>query len=108
MLQLQLIPESRFRYELPYLKSMRTFLKVPGNEYLESILYEAGSTGSFRINAQPYTGIIASSTISADIGTNQYQNVYLKPYYVAEPYEPLLDTVQPSNWTTVGRTISSC
>jgi hypothetical protein len=103
LLQLCLVPETRFRYELPYLKSMPVFLKVPGNEYLESIVYEAASMESFRPNAQPCTTLATASTTPAEIGTNEYQSVYLKPYHVAEPYEPLLDTAQPSSWTTVSK-----
>ncbi|PVI01196.1 hypothetical protein DM02DRAFT_717996 [Periconia macrospinosa] len=103
LLQLQLVPESRFRYELPYSKSMPEFLRVPGNTYLESLVYEAASLGSLRGQAQSSLGSSASSSISANSGTNEYQSAYLKPYHVAEPYEPLLGSVQPSNWTSISK-----
>lgn len=82
---------------------MPTFLGAPGNEYLESIVYDAASIGPLCTDTQPPTPMNAASAIFANSGTDGYQSIYLKPYHVAEPYEPLLDTVQPSNWTTVSK-----
>ena len=40
LLQLSLIPETRYRYEFPYLADMPAFLAVPNNPYLASLIYE--------------------------------------------------------------------
>lgn len=101
LLQLHLVPEARFRYVLPYVSTLPTSLQVPGNEYLKSLVYEATSIGSNPSDPPPPSGHGANPNASSETSSDQSQSVYLKPYHVAETYEPLLDTVQPSKWTTV-------
>lgn len=84
LMQLTLIPETRRRYTLPYIKSMPAFLLVPDNEYLASPLYEA----TFEQNDE-----LPNATREMD--------QYLKPHHAAEIVEPLLDRVCAKDWTTI-------
>jgi hypothetical protein len=103
LMQLHLVLETRFRYELPYLKSMPKSLCVPGNIYLDSMVYEAASAGFLHSQPQPSTSSSATAIAHTETGTPNYQSLYLKPYHVAETYDPLLDVVQPSRWTNISK-----
>ncbi|KAL7790796.1 hypothetical protein V8C37DRAFT_176366 [Trichoderma ceciliae] len=97
LLQLSVVPETRRRYQFPYLPSMPTHLQTPDNPYLKSLLYE---TAFHRVGSEDSRG--NSDTSSPGYKQrNQYQNIYLQPYHAAELLDPLIDHVKPSQWTAV-------
>ncbi|OTA00562.1 Zn2Cys6 transcriptional regulator [Trichoderma parareesei] len=94
LLQLSVVPETRRRYQFPYLAAMPLHLQTPDNPYLNSVLYETafhgvGQQGSLG-SALPQRGM-----------ASRYQNIYLQPYHAAELLDPLIDHVKPSKWTMV-------
>lgn len=92
LLQLSLVPESRFRYEFPYIKDMPSFLLRPDNPYLGSLVYEwtLGDSAIIQQQAKPM-----------DAGKDEYESPYLKPCHAAEIVDPQLGSVKPSAWTSV-------
>jgi hypothetical protein len=42
LMQLAAVPETRFRYKLPYRPEMPRQFVLPGNQYLDSVIYERG------------------------------------------------------------------
>lgn len=94
LLQLSVVPETRRRYQFPYLASMPIHLQTPDNPYLKSLLYETAFHGvghqDSHGDAPPEYGQL-----------NQYQNIYLQPYHAAELLDPLIDHIKPSKWTAV-------
>ncbi|KAF2647340.1 hypothetical protein K491DRAFT_772515 [Lophiostoma macrostomum CBS 122681] len=80
LLQLHLVPETRFRYELLYSRDM-----------LASLALEAAATEA---------GHRSHSNNSASSG---YQSQYVRPYHAAVFVEPRLDNARPSEWTTVSK-----
>jgi hypothetical protein len=95
LLQLQVTPETRFRFELPYRREMPSSLQTPANPYLRSLVYEVTLSGE---NALEPKGASPGPLLE-----NRYSPQYLKPYVVATLVEPKLDAVQPSNWTEVSK-----
>ncbi|KAK2598562.1 hypothetical protein N8I77_011965 [Diaporthe amygdali] len=94
LLQLALRPESRFRYQFPYLPSMPAALQTPDNPYLGSFLYEGTMQGFHQFSPQ------SSSTAEAAQAWS-YSQIYLKPYHAAELIDGRLGSVKASNWTLV-------
>lgn len=88
LLQLELVPETRYRYEFPFIKEMPAFLQHVDNAYLNSLVYEWARKGSQA--PEQSTG-----------GATEQETAYLKPYCAAELVEPRIDTIKPSNWTAV-------
>lgn len=109
LLQLAVVPETRRRYQFPYVTSMPIHLQTEDNPYLNSPLYETAFQGNGYEYAQA-----SSSSSSSSLGRsrpppppleprqlNRYQNIYLQPYHAAEIVDPLIDYIQPSKWTLV-------
>lgn len=94
LLQLSVVPETRRRYQFPYLAAMPHHLQTPDNPYLSSVLYETAFNGvgnqAGQGSALPQRGV-----------ASRYQNIYLQPYHAAELLDPLIDHVKPSKWTMV-------
>lgn len=90
LLQLRLIPELSFRYELPYISAMPESLLSHDNPYVDSMIYEAASLRLGR-------GELNNTEL------DQYQSWYVKPYHAADLVEPRLEQVKPSLWTTVSK-----
>ncbi|KAF2096473.1 nitrate assimilation regulatory protein nirA [Rhizodiscina lignyota] len=89
LLQLQVTPETRYRYEFPYSPHVPISMSTPNNPYLNTLIYEAtfptsnpGGTSNPFFNAQ-------------------YRPQYLKPFLAARIVDSRLDSVKPSNWTSV-------
>ena len=108
LLQLALVPETRFRYEFPYISRMPEVLLQGENPYLQTILYEPTAVG-LSPNLNVRSGA-ASTTITADtvapssykaLGSSDYQSPYKMPFYAAELVEPLLGSIKSSQWTSV-------
>jgi hypothetical protein len=108
LVQLALKPEARYRYEFPYLPDMPPFLRQLDNPYLDSEVYEYALRGAPDPSQHPghqqqhKRGLLADTGSSTDsvYGAGQ-RDPYLKPYLSATVVNPCLDSVKPSNWTTV-------
>lgn len=99
LLQLALKPESRFRYQFPYLPFMPAALQTSDNPYLESLLYEGALQGFSQ--PPPQQQQPSSATAGAAARASSYNNIYLKPYHAAELVDGRLASVKASDWTTV-------
>lgn len=103
MLQVQLKPESRFRYDFPYRPQMPLVLQTPDNPYLQSIIYERSYCSGPPALPAPAD---AASTQSPgpQPGKNDDERLhaqYLAPIHTATIIDPRLNAVKPSKWTTV-------
>ncbi|TWU77756.1 hypothetical protein ED733_008622 [Metarhizium rileyi] len=87
LLQLHVEPETRLRYEFPYVTKMPDYLQAFDNAYLRSQVYEWTS----KYNASE----------SASRRALQGQAQYSRPYQAATLVEPKIDQVRPSQWTMV-------
>ncbi|KAM0457974.1 hypothetical protein ACHAO4_002695 [Trichoderma viride] len=94
--QLAVVPESRRRYQFPYLPTMPIRLQTPDNPYLKSVLYE-----TVFLQPDEDSSDEESDSDSADTRLGRYRNVYMRPYHAAEVLDPLIDLVKPSEWTAV-------
>jgi Fungal Zn(2)-Cys(6) binuclear cluster domain len=90
--QLSLIPETRYRYDFPFIKEMPAFLQHPDNPYLKSPIYEWASKGISGAKQE---------LSSPQLGDSDYKSLYLSPYHAAEIVEPRINDVIPSEWTNV-------
>ncbi|KAM0250878.1 hypothetical protein ACHAQJ_008456 [Trichoderma viride] len=93
LLQMAVLPETRFRYTFPYRSEMPDEIIID-NPYMDSKIYEAASLYS------DGSGPIASS-LAGDMGSDEYQNLYLKPFHAAEVIDPLITNAKISSWTRV-------
>jgi hypothetical protein len=93
LLQLALVPETRYRYVFPLVHEMPASLIRPDNPYLDSWVYEGVLS---RSSAAGRELILSSEHRSVEL-----PSPYSKPYHAAEVVEPLLSTIKPSQWTTV-------
>jgi hypothetical protein len=107
LLQLSLLPESRFRFEFPYIKTMPSYIiQMAQNPYLESVLYENtfqhSLTNSSPAHIEPSESrhVVHIRTDSA-APNHLNSSFYTKPYQAAELVDPLLSDLKVSNWTTV-------
>ena len=93
LLQLSLIPESRFRYQLPYSEDISVIKsRYSGNPYLNPWIYEwPNEVGTKQ----------ASGKAGMDIDVNDHHHPYLTPYHAATIIDSRLDSVQPSKWSVV-------
>jgi hypothetical protein len=95
LMQLSVVPETRRRYQFPYLPSMPIRLQTPDNPYLKSMLYETAFLETDKGSDEN------SDPSLEDTQLSQYQNIYLQRYRAAEVLDPLIDHIKPSKWTTV-------
>lgn len=87
--QLNLHPETQYRYELPYIRQLPREL-ISNNPYLDTLIYEKAALG-------------------LDVGERQWpeqnmsspQIVYLRPFHAAEFVDHLIADAKPSMWTSV-------
>jgi hypothetical protein len=93
LLQMALIPETRYRYEFPYISDMPESLLL-NNPYLDSLVYEAASLYSGPVNQNNFTD-------HRNVSLSRHQSPYLKPLHSAEVIDPLLSAAKPSTWTAV-------
>jgi hypothetical protein len=93
LLQLALVPETKFRYQFPYVRDMPLFLQTPDNPYLDSVIYEwtVGAVSASRLLAPGQTPRKEDNIPSP----------YLKPFHAAVLVDPVLDSARPSRWTNV-------
>ncbi|KAG8159982.1 hypothetical protein KVR01_010619 [Diaporthe batatas] len=108
LLQLALKPESRSRYQFPYLPFMPGPLQTSDNPYLESMLYEGALKGFDQPPAldRQQSTLTSASTSTGEAETRpdhsqSHSHMFLKPYHAAELVDDRLATARASNWTTV-------
>ncbi|RGP76968.1 nitrate assimilation regulatory nira [Fusarium longipes] len=91
LLQVQLEPETRTRYQFVYSPLMPEYLQEAGNPFMKSLIHE----WSHRDDAS----VIASPTLPEhDLG---YKALYLRPHHAASIVDARLDEIVPSKWTSV-------
>lgn len=95
LLQVALVPETRLRYEFPYRSEMPADY-TRDNPYLDSLVYEAASLYSKSQDSEH-----GSPRLMTDLGPDEQQSPYLKPFHAAHVFEPVLFNVKPSLWTPV-------
>jgi hypothetical protein len=93
LLQVSLVPETRYRYVFPFIKDdIPEFPQLPENKYLESPRYENTSPGSS-----------PSQRTNRDLSASEDYAMYFKPYHAAEVVDPLVSSSKPSAWTTISK-----
>lgn len=98
LLQMALRPETRYRYDLPYIKTMPPFLEQTGNPYLTSYVY--GMEFDIGDEVRPAIAEGSGHSDTSNLVKDRHQ-MYVTPYYAAELVEPKLDNVVASNWTNI-------
>lgn len=93
LLQMAVVPETRLRYVLPYRSEMPEAFTI-NNPYMQSKIYEAASLYS---NPSRFTAF----NYGGNLGSDEYQSLYVKPFHSAEMIDPLLANAKPSLWTAV-------
>ena len=82
LLQLALVPDTRYQYEFPFISTMPAFLEIPDNPWLNSIVFE-----------------IASRQLQ--LPEAEHLSPYLKPFHAVEMIDPRLSNIIASQWTSV-------
>lgn len=100
LLQLALTPETRLRYEFPYIREMPLSL-LTENPYLDCLIFEAASLYSEPQQQQRTSSQRHVASIPHNREPLDYQSPYLKPLHAAEVVDPRLSAAKPSMWTTV-------
>ncbi|RFN43459.1 hypothetical protein FIE12Z_12303, partial [Fusarium flagelliforme] len=91
LLQVQLEPETRYRYQFLYSALMPSYLQTPTNPFLHSLIYEW--------NEKDEAGKISVPPLSESERKNKAQ--YLRPIHAASIVDPRMDEIVPSKWTSV-------
>jgi len=97
LLQLQVSPETRYRFDFPFRREMPKSLQTPANPYLRSLVYEVALSSA--ASSEPGEASRGPGALAED----RYAPQYLKPYLAATLVEPRLDAVKPSRWTEVSK-----
>ncbi|KAI1777970.1 hypothetical protein F4818DRAFT_447889 [Hypoxylon cercidicola] len=90
LIQLSLAPETRRRYEFPYISDMPASILVPDNLYLRSFVYET----TFRA---PQSHGFGHESLREGYNDDRY----LKPYHAAQVVDPNFSNAIISKWTSV-------
>lgn len=91
LLQLSLAPETKYRYDFPYLREIPSYLLTSDNPYTNTFVHEYSFGQEQKSRDQAALG---------SLNTNRYGGTYWTPYHVAELVDPNLEVVKPSLWTT--------
>ncbi|KAF5665624.1 nitrate assimilation regulatory nirA [Fusarium denticulatum] len=91
LLQVQLEPETRSRYQFIYSPLMPTYLQTDDNPFMRSLIHEWSTRDDIVSIASP----VFTET---DLG---YRAQYLRPHHAATIVDSRLDEIVPSKWTTV-------
>jgi hypothetical protein len=97
LLQMAVVPETRYRYEFPYRAEMPRDFYID-NPYLNSLIYETASLYSYRNGPE-----LTSPSGFADLASDEQRSLYLKPFHAAQVVEPLLNDAKISRWTNVSK-----
>ncbi|KAK2135748.1 hypothetical protein NOF04DRAFT_1365920 [Fusarium oxysporum II5] len=91
LLQVQLEPETRSRYQFIYSPLMPTYLQTEDNPFMRSLIHEWSTRDDIVSIASPVSP-------ETDLG---YRAQYLRPHHAATIVDSRLDEIVPSKWTTV-------
>ncbi|KAG7404565.1 Nitrogen assimilation transcription factor nirA [Fusarium oxysporum f. sp. raphani] len=91
LLQVQVQPETRYRYQFLYSPSMPSYLQTPTNPFMHSLFYEW--------NERDEAGKVSAPPLSES--EKKYKAQYLRPVHAASIVDPRMDEIIPSKWTTV-------
>ncbi|KAM0240719.1 hypothetical protein ACHAP5_007924 [Fusarium lateritium] len=91
LLQVQLEPETRSRYQFIYSPLMPSYLQTADNPFMKSLIHE----WSDRDDA---SSIAAPRSPDSDLG---HRAQYLRPHHAAVIVDSRLDDIVPSKWTSV-------
>ncbi|RBA09644.1 hypothetical protein FPRO05_14343 [Fusarium proliferatum] len=91
LLQVQLEPETRYRYQFLYSRLMPSYLQTPTNPFIRSLIYEW--------NENDEAGKVSVPPLSES--EQKYKAQYLRPVHAASIVDPRMDEIVPSKWTTV-------
>ncbi|KAF4997003.1 hypothetical protein FGRMN_4143 [Fusarium graminum] len=91
LLQVQLEPETRSRYQFIYSPLMPEYLQTKDNPFMKSLIHE----WSERDDA---SSIAAPKRLEDDLG---HRAQYLRPHHAAAIVDSRLDEIMPSKWTNV-------
>lgn len=103
LLQLRVVPESRYRYEFPFMSPLPARLQTQDNPYLGSLIYE------WEVE-RPRSPVRSPKRRGKQLETNRSGSEefttpgpgpYVKPFHAAEVHDPLIDSAEPSKWTDV-------
>ncbi|CAG7565821.1 unnamed protein product [Fusarium equiseti] len=89
LLQLHLVPETRFRNSFPFAFRIPTRLQSLRNVYFQSPVYEA----TLMEHSPEHAGTIELH--------DRFSPQYLRPYAAAELIDPRINLLKPSKWTNV-------
>ena len=92
LVQLTVVPETRYRYVFPILADLPPSLNHRQNPYIHSILYE--KTFGERTAGDP----LAADHTSPEARTQQ---VYTTPYHAAKLVDSNISSVKAARWTSV-------
>jgi hypothetical protein len=91
ILQIQLEPETRSRYQFLYSPLMPSYLQTLTNPFIDSLFYEwNGRAEAGKVSVPPLSEL-----------EEKCKAQYLKPVHAASIVDPRLDQIIPSEWTTV-------
>ncbi|EGU86544.1 hypothetical protein FOPG_17747 [Fusarium oxysporum f. sp. conglutinans race 2 54008] len=91
LLQVQLEPETRYRYQFLYSRLMPSYLQTPTNPFIHSLIYEW--------NEKDEAGKVSVPPLSES--EQKYKAQYLRPVHAASIVDPRMDEIVPSKWTSV-------
>ncbi|RFN47270.1 hypothetical protein FIE12Z_8483 [Fusarium flagelliforme] len=91
LLQVQLEPETRYRYQFLYSRLMPSYLQTPTNPFIRSLIYEW--------NDKDEAGKVSVPAPSES--EEEYKAQYFRPVHAASIVDPRMDEIVPSKWTTV-------
>ncbi|EGX93535.1 C6 transcription factor, putative [Cordyceps militaris CM01] len=95
MMDLSVAPETRLRYEFPWITSMPQYLCAATNVYLQSPIY------NFALDDEGNQQLRTPSPSSDD--QDQQHSLFLRPYHAATIIDPRLNQIKPSEWTRVSQ-----
>ncbi|KAF5229279.1 hypothetical protein FANTH_14269 [Fusarium anthophilum] len=91
LLQVQLEPETRSRYQFIYSPLMPMYLQTDDNPFMKSLIHEWSTRDDIVSIASP-------DFTKTDLGCRAQ---YLRPHHAATIIDSRLDEIVPSKWTTV-------
>ncbi|KAF5716035.1 nitrate assimilation regulatory nirA [Fusarium mundagurra] len=91
LLQVQLEPETRSRYQFIYSPLMPKYLQTDDNPFMRSLIHDWSTRDDVASIASP-------AFTDTDLG---YRAQYLRPHHAATIVDSRLDEIVPSRWTTV-------
>ncbi|KAK1831522.1 nitrogen assimilation transcription factor nirA [Podospora conica] len=99
LLQVSLVPETRYRYVFPIMTEMPEALNTPGNPYLKSLLYEWTMASEEVESGDVVAPAITDGTVTTEDIESPGNDPYLKPWHAADIVDVNLSIASPSKWT---------